>query len=218
LADIAMKKILFATLFAATLAASFAADAKPAVNYKQTLSAVTVLEMPATAASLVTKAEVKDREVVTASVVNTAANIKPTALPAVVGAIAKATPEMAPTAAAVGAAAQPKLAREISKAAAAAAPDQAMAIVAAVTKALPATAKAVALAVAEVAPDSAKALRAQAEQVTSSTTAAADSNTGSTRPPTVNVPYNPLPGGTIGTGSVTNSGTVGGGGRDYSSP
>jgi hypothetical protein len=196
-----------------------AADSTPAVNYKQALSAVSVLEMPATAAQLVTRADAQQREVVTAAVVNNAADLKPTALPAVVGAIAKAQPDMAATAAAVAAAAQPKLAAEISKAAAAAAPKQALAIVAAVTKALPAAARNVALAVAEVAPDAAPTLIAQANQVSSTTTASAETaGTAPVRPPSVGLPYNPLPGGTIGTGSVTNSGNVGGGGRDYSSP
>ena len=212
-------RILTAVVAVCLTASLFAGDQTPAPNFKKQLSSVSVLEMPAKAADLVAKTPAKDREVVTAAVVKNAADLKPTALPAVVGAIAKAQPDMAPTAAAVAAAAQPKLANEISKAAAAAAPQQALAIVAAVSKVLPASARNVALAVAEVAPDAAPTLVAQANQVSSTTTASAETTgTAPVRPPTVGLPYNSLPGGTIGTGSVTNSGTVGGGGRDYSTP
>ena len=218
-----MNKNLIALVVALGFAANcFAADSTQTVNYKQALASVSVLEMPSKAAQLVSQTPVKDREVITATVVKHAANLKPTALPAVVGAIAKATPEMAPTAAAVAAAEQPKLAADISKAAASAAPSQAVAIAQAVAQVLPSQAREVALMVASVAPaDMAGTLVKMANETPNSTTTVAANTTGGTlppRPPTIGNPYNPLPGGTLGQGSVTNSGAIPPGGRDYATP
>ena len=121
-----MKNTFFSVLVALGFTANvFAADSTTAPNYKQLLSSVSVLEMPAKAAELVKQAPAKDREIVTSAVVKNAAALKPTALPAVVGAIAKSVPEMAATAAAVATSAQPKLAVDVSKSAAASAPAQA---------------------------------------------------------------------------------------------
>lgn len=213
------------TIFVLTVAAGFVASvlAGEAINYKQALSAVTVLEMPAKAAELVKQAPIKDREVVTSAVVNNAAALKPTALPAVVGAIARSVPEMAATAASVAAAAQPKLAVDVAKAASASAPDQAVAIVKAIGAVLPAQVRDVALVASTVVPkDKAQALIALADAVASSSGTIAATTESSTplppRPPTVGAPYNPLPSGTPGQGSVTNSGVVPGGGRDYATP
>ena len=215
-----MTKIIFTLAAVAGLAVN--ALAAEAIDYKQTLSSVTVLEMPATAAELVKQAAKTDREVVTSAVVNNAAALKPTALPAVVGAIAKSVPEMAPTAASVAAAAQPKLALDIARAAAASAPEQAVAIVKAIGVALPAQVRDVALVVATVVPkDAAQTLITLANEASSSGTVAAATQSSSTpppRPPSIGAPYNPLPGGTPGQGSVTNSGAIPGGGVDYSTP
>src|SRR5262245_38341608 len=114
-------KIKILLLVTATVVAAnvFAGDEVAAPNYKIELSSVAVLEMPAKAATLVSKAPVKDRAVITAAVIKNVADLKVTALPATVGAIAKATPEMAATAAAAATSAQPKLAVDVAKAAAA---------------------------------------------------------------------------------------------------
>lgn len=211
-----MKKSSFSLVLALGFAASLiAGEPVSALNYKKALSSVSALEMPSKAADLVKQAPAKDREIVTSAVVNNAAVIKPLTLPAVVGAIAKSTPDMAATAASVGASAQPKLALEIARAAAAAAPGQAKAVVAAVCKALPKEYQGIAVAVAQIAPDSTGGVL-----VASTTTAATPPVTPAptVRPPSVGAPYNPLPSGTPNTGSVTNSGEVPPGGRDYSAP
>jgi len=215
-----MRNKLFALVAAIGVASSaFAADA---VNYKQALSSVSVLEMPVKAAQLVSQTAKKDREIVTSAVVKNAAALKPTALPAVVGAIAKSTPEMAATAAAVAASEQPNLATAIAQAAAFSAPAQAIEIAKAISKALPDQARQVALAISTVAPkEAANTLREMANEASASTTTVAANTSGTTpppRPPTVGAPYNPLPPGTPGQGSVTNSGVVPGGGRNYASP
>jgi hypothetical protein len=215
-----MNKNFFALLLALGVTANGLADSSQPINYKQAFFGVSVLEMPAKAAELVSRAPAKDREVISATVVQQAATLKPTALPAVVGAIAKGSPEVAASAAAVGAAAQPKLAVAIAKAAAAAAPAKAVEIAQAVAKALPAQAREVALMVASVAPAEASAALAKlANETVSATTTAVPLPTGVTpppRPPTIGAPYNPLPQTTPGQGSVTNS--VPPGGRDYATP
>ena len=246
-----MKNIFISLILTLAVTANIlAADATPTPNYKQVLSSVSVLEMPAKAAELVKDAPAKTREIVTSAVVRNAAGLKPTALPAVVGAIAKSSPEMAATAAAVATSVQPKLAVDVSKAAAASAPSQAAAIVAAVCKVLPANYHNVAVVVAQIAPDAASGILAavgssipklqpfiqqasaggtgainvgsiltQAEILASGTPVASITPTApAVRPPTINPPYNPLPPGTPGTGSVTNSGVVPPGGRDYEAP
>jgi hypothetical protein len=209
-----MKTTFFSVLIGLAITASLvAAEAPTAPNYKKALSSVSALELPAKAAALVKDAPAKDREVITAAVVNNAAAIKPMTLPAVVGAIAKSSPDMAATAAAVAASAQPKLALEIARAAAAAAPAQAKAVVTAVCKVLPMEYQTIAVAVAQIAPDSANGI------LIASTPAPSITPTPPTvRPPSVGSPYNPLPEGGPSTGSVTNSGTVPPGGRDYSGP
>ncbi len=247
-----MNNKFFALALVFGLAAnSFAADTAPAINYKEALSSVKVLEMPAKAAELVKQTAAKDRETITATVVKNAADLKPTALPTVVGAIAKSNPEMAATAAGVAVAAQPKLCVDIAKAAAASAPARASEIVTAICKVLPKEYHAVAVAVAKIVPDSAKSILAavgaaipnlkpfieqagagsaagqinvsgvlaQAQTLAASTTASTTPTTAPpVRPPTVGAPYNPLPSGTGGTGSVTNSGVLPPGGRDYTGP
>lgn len=63
------------------------------------------------------------------------------------------------------------------------------------------------------------AVLARAESLAaSSTTVASSGNNSIPRPPTIGAPYNPLPAGTPTTGSVTNSGGVPPGGRDYTPP
>lgn len=211
------KQFLALVVMLCVAAASFASDA---VDYKKTLSSVSILEMPAKAASLVKQADVKDREVVTSAVVTSAAAIKQTALPAVVGAISKAVPEMAATAASVAASAQPKLALDVAKAAAASAPEHAVEIAKAIGRVLPAQARNVALVIASVLPSKeAEVLVKFANEVSASTTTLAANSEGTTpppRPPTVGAPYNPLPPGTPGQGSSTNA--VPTDGRDYSAP
>jgi hypothetical protein len=212
------KIILTLTAVAGLIINALAADT---IDYKQELSCVTVLEMPAKAAELVKQAGTTDREVVTSAVVNNAAALKPAALPSVVGAIAKSVPEMAATAASVAASAQPKLAVEIARAAAASAPEQALAIVKAVGAARPAQVRDIAQAVSTVVPkDAASKLVALADEISTSSqvVAATENPAPPPRPATVGAPYNPLPPGTPGQGSVTNSGVVPGGGRDYASP
>lgn len=59
---------------------------------------------------------------------------------------------------------------------------------------------------------------AHAETLAASSATTASTGGSTPRPPTVGSPYNPLPTGTPTTGSVTNSGTVPPGGRDYTPP
>lgn len=86
--------------------------------FKQVLSRVPAIELPAKAAHLVLQAKRADRVATTISVVTAAVGRSPTAAPAIVGAIAKAVPEMAKVAAATAAALQPTLAQAIAQAAA----------------------------------------------------------------------------------------------------
>jgi hypothetical protein len=60
--------------------------------------------------------------------------------------------------------------------------------------------------------------RAETLAASSTTTVASSGNSLPPRPPTIGSPYNPLPTGTPTTGSVTNSGGVPPGGRDYTPP
>ena len=125
----------------------------PALN---TLSSVTTAELPATAAKLVSQADVKGLKATTIEVVKTAVGLNPAAAPAIVASIAQASPDMAATASATAATLVPNQVVLIARAAAAAAPTKAGAIVEALCKVLPADYKLIADAVAAVVPGAGK--------------------------------------------------------------
>src|SRR6266566_9255458 len=85
---------------------SFAGDAPN--PFKETLSGVPPIELPAKAAQVVKETKASQRQTATINVVKAAVGINPAAAPAIVGAIATTTPEMASAAAGAAAAAQPK--------------------------------------------------------------------------------------------------------------
>jgi hypothetical protein len=150
-----MMRLLSAAMIIVGFAVSAVAkDAARAEAFKQTLTGVPALELPAKAAQLVTDAKAKDKEAVTAEVVTAAVKINPAAAPLVVGAISKAAPKMASIAAVTAATLEPKLTLAIAKAAAAAAPASAEKIVHALCKAMPAQYANIAVAVSQAAPAS----------------------------------------------------------------
>ena len=117
-------KRLGTVVFGLCLAFALGASAKETTpnSFKEALSHVPAVELPAKAAGLVAQAKLVDQESTTIAVVIAAVDRSPAAAPAIVGAIAKAVPGMAKTAAATAAALQPKLAHAIAKAATVAAP------------------------------------------------------------------------------------------------
>ncbi len=133
---------------------SFAGDASN--PFKETLSGVPPIELPAKAAQVVKETKASQRQTATINVVKAAVGINPAAAPAIVGAIARTTPEMASAAAGTAAAAQPKQAGAIAKAAAAGAPTKAGKIVTAVCRAAPMDYRGIAIAVSQAVPGAAK--------------------------------------------------------------
>ena len=120
---------------AVTLVASvkmYAGETPSANPYFSTLSAVSLSELPAKSAALVTKADAKNRVEATIDVVKAAVGLNPAAAVAIVGAIAKSVPEMASVAAGTAVTLVPDQAVAIARAAAAAAPSEAGKIVEAV--------------------------------------------------------------------------------------
>src|ERR1035437_1229922 len=81
------------------------------------LSTATAAELPAKAAELVAKAEVKKLKQTTVDVVKAAVGLNPAAAPAIVGSIAQASPDMAGTAAASSVVLVPNQAVAIARAA-----------------------------------------------------------------------------------------------------
>jgi hypothetical protein len=138
-------------------AADDTAKLKP---YKDALTGVPAVEMPAKAAEVVKQAKTQLGDVTTANVVRAAVEVNPMATPAVVGAIARALPDMAPVAAGTAAEAQPKQAVAFARAAAVSAPSKAARIVVAVCHAVPAAYRGVVLAVAQAVPGSSKEILA----------------------------------------------------------
>lgn len=168
---------------------------------EKTLKAVRAPELPAKAASLVSKAKTEDREATTIAAVKTAIGINRASAAAVVGAIAHANPKMASVAAATAVSLEPKQAAKIARAAASGAPSEADAIVAAMSKAAPSFSNAI------------------SENVASTISAGKTlaSVNGFDRAPTVGDPFVDRVGGT-GEISHTNTVVVPPGGRDYSAP
>lgn len=124
--------------------------------YLGTLSSTVSAELPAKAADLVSKADAKNRQQATISVVKAAVGLNPAAAAALVGTISQASPDMASVAAATAVALVPGQVEAIARAAAAAAPKQSGDIVQAICRVLPAACEKVADAVAEVAPGAGK--------------------------------------------------------------
>jgi len=154
-----MKKGIICFGLALILAASVSANAdqtKSVSSSFATLSKATPVELPAKAAELVAKADVKQCRQTTIDVVKSAVALNPAAAPAIVGSIAQASPEMASVAAATAVSLVPDQAEQIARVAAAAAPAQAGQIVEAICGVVPKQFKTVAEAVAEVAPDQAR--------------------------------------------------------------
>src|ERR1044071_3627297 len=131
--------------------ASLARAEYPVESLRNALNKVPVAEVPATAAELVAKAPLRDRDVVATEVVKLVVKSHPTVSVAAVGLISSKCAAAASVAAAPAAEAQPQQVKLIVKAAASGAPSQAGAIVRAVCKVIPAHTE-VALAVAEGAP------------------------------------------------------------------
>ena len=119
---------LLSLVMAVTLVASvkmYAGETPSANPYFSTLSAVSLSELPAKSAALVTKADAKNRVEATIDVVKAAVGLNPAAAVAIVGAIAKSVPEMASVAAGTAVTLVPDQAVAIARAAAAAAPSEA---------------------------------------------------------------------------------------------
>jgi hypothetical protein len=144
---------------AAMLALTFivrAGDAPKANPYVAVLSTVTQAELPAKAADLVGKADVKQQKQTTIDVVTAAVGLNPAAAAAIVGSIAQTAPDMAPVAASTASSLVPAQAAAIARAAAAVAPKQAGNIVESICSVLPASYFDVAEAVSEVVPSASK--------------------------------------------------------------
>jgi hypothetical protein len=125
-------------------------------SLKKNLKAVSVLEMPAKAADLVSAATSDEREVTAMAVILAAVELKPAAIAPVVGAVSRVAPDAAPSVAATAAMRQPKQAGAITKAAAAAAPGQAAKIAGAVCKQVPTKYNEVAIAAFQAVPGAGK--------------------------------------------------------------
>jgi hypothetical protein len=143
----------WAVLTACLIAIPALASKAPQVeSLKKNLKAVPVLEMPATAAGLVSAATTDEREATAMAVIQAAAELRPAAIVSVVGAVVRALPDSASAIAATAAAKQPKQAGAIAKAAAAAAPGQAAKVVWAVCRQVPTQYNVVAVAVFQAVP------------------------------------------------------------------
>ncbi len=103
-------------------------------NLERTLAGVPVLELPSTAAGLVTAARPDERERVTQEVLEAAIAVRPAAASSVVGAIIRANPSVATIAATTAVRLQPEQHSAITRAATIAAPDQSEAIRTALNK------------------------------------------------------------------------------------
>ncbi len=136
-----------------TVLASTAPDLAAA---RKALRSLPAIELPAQAAQLVAQVKPEDREVVAATVITAALDVRPTSTLSVVGAIARQSPEAAAAVAVKAAALQPKSLAEIAAAAAAAAPEQAGKIVEALCKAKPASYAVIASSVGKAVPTAAK--------------------------------------------------------------
>ncbi|MEY4385920.1 MAG: hypothetical protein RLY20_1203 [Verrucomicrobiota bacterium] len=160
-------------------------------------------DMAATAAAVATSVEPK----LAVDVSKAAAASAPTKAGEIVAAVCKVLPENF---------------RNVAAIVAKIAPDQAKQILAGVGTAIPRLAPFINQAgVGATGALDVAAILAHAESLAASSTTTAATTSGNTltpRPPSVGSPYNPLPTGTPTTGSVTNSGTVPGGGRDYTPP
>src|SRR5258708_7922052 len=112
---------LLCCLLASAPVAAFAEVAGPNLameaSVKPVLTRVASLELPATAARLVTSAKSADKEATALAIVRVVAKLNPPALPSVVGAISKAQPSLAAKVADEAARLQPKLKIQISDAA-----------------------------------------------------------------------------------------------------
>jgi len=138
-------------LVCAQIAPANAADIAPV---RAALVGVPSLELPSKAATLVASSVAQDKKAYTASVVEAAVRLNPSAASAIVAAISAKVPEMAPVAAATAAKFQPDQVAMIVEAASKAAPSQAAAIVAATSKELPAQYARIAVSAAKAAPES----------------------------------------------------------------
>ena len=168
----------------------------------KSLSGVRAPELPAKAASLVSKADAKDQEATTIAVVKAAIAANPASASAVVGAIAQAAPKMASIAAATALSLQPKQAAAIAKAAAGAAPTEAEKIVAAMSKEAPALSSLISQAVSSTVAAKAKPVAGPAFQSA----------------PRVGPPFVVRTGPGAGEINRTNTVAVPPGDRDYSAP
>ncbi len=161
------------------------------------LSSVRAPELPAKAASLVSKAAIADREETTIAVVKAAIQKNPAAAAAVVGAIAHSVPKMAAIAASTAVSLEPKQASKIARAASSGAPAEREKIVAAMSKEAPAQSTVISQAVTFDAPRPTLL------------------DNGFSPAPHVGPPFVPR---TNAAGQVNNSNTVIVTNRDYSSP
>ena len=128
------------------------------IDPAKALAGVSVLDVPAKAASLVSQAVEAEKIAMAESVVKAAVRLHPTADTAIVGAVAQTTPKSAPIAAVTAATLQHKRLDLIVKAAAAAAPAQASKIVTAMIREFPADYGVIAVAAAEGAPEEGRAI------------------------------------------------------------
>ena len=133
-----------------------AKDTAQIAGFKASLAGVSVIELPAKAASLVSAATDKEKESVTRAVVRIAVEMNPTAVAAIVSAIAHESPAMAPVAAVAAASLQRRQIALIAQSAAAGAPSQAAEIVAALIKEFPSRYAVIAIAASKGAPSAAK--------------------------------------------------------------
>lgn len=124
---ITLKKVLLALLVTASLSSvSFAASSRDSsLSVSAALSKVTVLERPAAAAGIVSKASKADKVRVALDVVSSVAKTDPDLLAAVVGAVISEVPSAAAKVASTAAQLAPDRVFEIAKAAAASAPKKA---------------------------------------------------------------------------------------------
>ena len=127
----------------------FAADSS---DVTKALSGSSSLELPAKAASLVSKASAADKKDVAVSVVKAAIGLKPAAAVAVVSAVVRDNPSTAPAVAVAAVTLQHKQIGLVVKAAVTAAPSEAGRIVAALIKEFPKDYSVIAIAAAEGAP------------------------------------------------------------------
>jgi hypothetical protein len=119
---------------------------------KRAVQHVAAPEVAAKAASLVSKAETKERSDVAIAAIRVIVSQRPSLAPSVVGSISKAYPELSATVAAEAASLSKEQVEQIVRAASAAAPRNATAIAVAVAKVVPASAAKSAVTAASVVP------------------------------------------------------------------